>query len=471
MLQSEYIYVTLYNIFKQMKKDRKILIIDDDLVMLSTLRILLSDHFSVIKTSNKPENIDYLLELEDWDLVLLDMNFTAGASEGKEGLFWLQEIKKKLPDIVVVMITAYGDIKLAVEATKLGAQDFILKPWENEKLIATLHSAAELSESRKQISELSMHNKTLIRNSIQNKEIIGNSVKFRKLMVQLSKAAPSDANILLLGENGSGKDVIAKEIHNQSQRKNKAFVSVDMGSISENLFESELFGHKKGSFTDAISDYAGRFELANLGTLFLDEIGNLSLAMQSKILTALQQRSITPVGSNKAKIIDIRLICATNKDIKKMTELEEFRIDLLYRINTIELSVPPLRDRREDIELFVNHFLNQYSRKYGKINVGIKREVITILKNYNWPGNIRELENTIEKAVIMCDDKNISVGDINLDSTSKVANDVEPKTMDEIERYYLEKAIRKHANNITEVAKELNISRPSVYRKMMKYGL
>jgi two-component system, NtrC family, response regulator HydG len=449
----------------------KILIIDDDQVMLSTLRILLRDYFSVIKTTNKPENIDYLLELNEWDVILLDMNFSAGKTEGEEGLFWLKNIKAKMPETVIVMMTAYGGIKLAVEATKLGAQDFILKPWENEKLISTLQSAADLSASKRQISELKIHNETLIHNSNPSLEVIGASPKFKELIKKIDKAAPSDANILLLGENGSGKDVIARKIHKQSERKDKPFISVDLGSISESLFESELFGHKKGAFTDAASDYAGRFELANNGTLFLDEIGNLSLAMQSKILTVLQQREITAVGSNKPKSIDVRLICATNKNLKEMTDLGEFRIDLLYRINTIELIVPPLRERRGDIELFVNYFLSKFSKKYGKKNLKIGHDEIKSLKSYYWPGNIRELENTMEKAIIMADGNVVHFGDIGLSATSSIKEHDVPKTMDEIEKYYLERAIKKHESNITEVAKELNISRPSVYRKMTKYGL
>ncbi len=451
--------------------NRKILIIDDDQVMLSTLRILLGDYFSVIKTSNNPENINYLLELDEWDVVLLDMNFTAGASEGKEGLFWLKEIKKKLPEILVVMITAYGDIKLAVEATKLGAQDFILKPWENEKLVTTLISASDLSQSRKQISELKLHKNALIRNSSLRSKLIGDSVKFKELLNKVAKVAPTDANVLLLGENGSGKDVIAREIHNLSSRKDKAFIAVDMGAVTESLFESELFGHKKGAFTDAISDYAGRFDLANGGTLFLDEIGNLSLAMQSKLLTVLEQRKLNPVGSNKSKDIDVRLICATNRDIKKMVEAEEFRIDLLYRINTIELELPPLRIRTGDVELFANYFLKKFCKKYGKETISIGKDVIDLFKKYDWPGNIRELENTIEKSVIMCTSDTITEMDVSLSKGFSDVQDVEPKTMDEIEKHYLEKAIKNHGNNITKVAKELNISRPSVYRKMMKYGL
>ncbi|NLZ73986.1 MAG: sigma-54-dependent Fis family transcriptional regulator, partial [Bacteroidales bacterium] len=387
-----------------MKKGR-ILIIDDNKNVLNTLRILLSNYFEEVILLPSPNTLITTLKEKNPDVTLLDMNFSAGRNTGNEGLFWLSEIKKTNPDIPVVLFTAYADIELAVKALKEGATDFIVKPWDNAKLIATLQSAYALYQSRKEVKRLKEKQKGLSAEINRKEEICwGESQLMQDLFSKIEKVAPTDANILITGENGTGKEVVAKTIHNLSLRKKEPFVTVDMGSITSSLFESELFGHMKGSFTDAHADKLGKFEVADNGTLFLDEIGNLALTQQPKLLRTLQTREIIRIGSNQPIAVNIRLICATNANLFQAVKEGIFREDLLYRINTIHLEVPPLRERKEDIPQLADFFLNRYQKKYNKKDLTFSAEALEKLKKYIWPGNVRELQHAIEKAVILTDD-------------------------------------------------------------------
>jgi len=389
------------------KKEGKILVVDDNAGILSSLNQLLKYDFEEIHTISNPNVIPNRIRKDQFDVILLDMNFKASENTGNEGIFWLHEILKIDPNAIVILITAYGDIDLAVKAIKEGATDFISKPWDPNKLITTLQSGVKLRKAKKEVTELKNKQKAL-NNDINklNNSIIGSSEEIKKLLKKVQKVAETDANILIQGENGTGKELIAREIHRLSNRKNNSFISVDMGSVSETLFESELFGHVKGAYTDAKESRIGRFELANNGTLFLDEIGNLPLIMQSKILTILEQRKITPLGSNAEKDIDIRLISASNKDLLNLVDENLFREDLLYRLNTIELTIHPLRERGEDIIELAEYFVHKYSKQYQKQILKINSDSYKKLLQYQWPGNVRELKHTIEKAVILCE-KNI----------------------------------------------------------------
>ncbi|MZP56986.1 MAG: response regulator, partial [Bacteroidales bacterium] len=379
-----------------------ILVVDDNKSILATLDIMLSPVFNKVTLLPGPNQLITTLKKEEYNLVILDMNFSAGINTGNEGIYWLKRIKETDPDISVVMITAFGDIELAVNALKEGASDFILKPWDNEKLIATLKMAVQLNISKKMVTELSERETELKREiNKERRDIIGSSPGLLNIMNMVRKVARTDANVLITGENGTGKELIAREIHRLSARTKEILVTVDMGAISESLFESELFGHTKGSFTDAHENRAGKFETANKGTLFLDEIGNLSFHLQAKILAALENRQISRIGSNQLIPIDIRLICATNKNLDKMVSEGLFRQDLLYRINTIQIEIPPLRERGNDITILAEYFLNKYSRKYNKPNLKINQQANEKLLRYSWPGNIRELQHTLEKAVIL----------------------------------------------------------------------
>jgi DNA-binding NtrC family response regulator len=453
-------------------KEGHILVVDDNKNVLSALRILLGNYFEEVTLLSSPNALIYTLREKNPDIVLLDMNYSAGINSGNEGLYWLSEIKKTDTELPVVLFTAYADIELAVKALKEGASDFIVKPWDNAKLLATLQSALSLCKSRKEVKKL--REKQDILNSELNKDLDicwGESVVMQNLLIVIEKVAGTDANVLITGENGTGKEVIAKKIHQLSSRRNETLVSVDMGAITETLFESELFGHVKGAFTDAKSDRAGKFEAADGGTLFLDEIGNLNYVLQAKLLTALQSRQVTRVGSNKPVPVNIRLISATNRNLFEMVKKGEFREDLLYRLDTIQIEVPALRDRKEDIPLLSDFFLKRFTKKYNKADLTLSKTALSKLKNYSWPGNIRELEHAIEKAIILCDGKELQPSDFYMYNTENTTTVLETMTLDEMEKLLIEKALKKYNKNISAIASELGITRPTLYNKMKKYGL
>ena len=453
-------------------KKGNILIVDDNKNVLSALRILLSDYFENIVLLTSPNTLMSELRDKNPDVVLLDMNFSAGINSGNEGLFWLSEIKKADEELPVVLFTAYADIDLAVKALKGGAIDFVVKPWDNAKLLATLQSAYSLRQSRKEVKKL-REKQSVLNRDIQKEEDIcwGKSPAMQRLLTMIKKVAVTDANVLITGENGTGKELIAKMIHRYSPRAAETLISVDMGAVIETLFESELFGHVKGAFTDAKADRPGKFEAADGGSLFLDEIGNLSYPLQAKLLSALQTRHITRVGSNKSISVDIRLISATNKNLFKSVKEGEFREDLLYRINTIHLEVPPLRERREDIPQLADFFLRRLARKYGKSDLKLGEKTLCKLESYAWPGNVRELEHAIEKAVILSDNQELQPNDFYMRTPDETSFVVESFTLEEMEKILIEKALRKYDNNISAVAAELGISRPTLYSKIRKYKL
>ena len=453
-------------------KKGNILIVDDNKNVLSALRILLSDYFENIVLLTSPNTLMSELRDKNPDVVLLDMNFSAGINSGNEGLFWLSEIKKADEELPVVLFTAYADIDLAVKALKGGATDFVVKPWDNAKLLATLQSAYSLRQSRKEVKKL-REKQSVLNRDIQKEEDIcwGKSPAMQRLLTMIKKVAVTDANVLITGENGTGKELIAKMIHRYSPRAAETLIIVDMGAVTETLFESELFGHVKGAFTDAKADRSGKFEAADGGSLFLDEIGNLSYPLQAKLLSALQTRHITRVGSNKSISVDIRLISATNKNLFKSVKKGEFREDLLYRINTIHLEVPPLRERREDIPQLADFFLRRLARKYGKSDLKLGEKALCKLESYAWPGNVRELEHAIEKAVILSDNQELQPNDFYMRTPDETSFVVESLTLEEMEKILIEKALRKYDNNISAVAAELGISRPTLYSKIRKYEL
>jgi two-component system, NtrC family, response regulator HydG len=450
----------------------KILMVDDDEDVLLAAKMLLKKYgFHVIIEKN-PNKIPFLLNNDTYDVILLDMNFSKDTTSGKEGFEWLGVIKEKDPTAVVIMITAFGDVEMAVRALKEGATDFILKPWQNEKLIATISTAIKLKKSYNEVDKLKKAKQMLEEQISQPfKDIIGQSQPIKDVFNLIDKVAKTDANILILGENGTGKELVARAIHQKSLRKDNSFVSVDMGAITETLFESELFGHKKGAFTDAREDRPGRFELANGGTLFLDEIGNLSMSLQSKLLTALQSRNVTRVGSNTAMEVDIRLICATNMPLLQMVKEGRFRQDLLYRINTVEMQIPALYERVEDIPMLAIHFLNYYSKKYRKEVLSMTPEAITKLKKYPWPGNVRELQHALERAVIMADSNVLQESDFLFSRKGNDAAEADTLKLNEVERAAVVKAIQLHNGNISKAAEELGLTRASLYRRMEKYGV
>lgn len=457
------------------QKQGKILIVDDNEDLLKAAKMHLKRHFAQVDTEKNPEALPALMNNEDYDVILLDMNFTKDVSSGSEGYYWLERILQLDPSAVVVLITAYGDIQMAVKAIKAGATDFVIKPWENEKLLATLYSSMRLRESRDVIESLKIKNHEI--NQALNErysEIIGQSNAMQKIFQTIDRVAKTDANVLILGENGTGKELIARAIHRNSARKSENFVSVDLGSITETLFESELFGHKKGSFTDAKEDRAGRFELANNGTLFLDEIGNLSLPLQAKLLTVLQNRKVSRVGSNKDTPIDIRLICATNMPLYEMVKENRFRQDLLYRINTIEIEIPALRERFEDIPLLANHFLKHYASKYDKTVTKISEGAMARMHKHPWPGNIRELQHAIERAVILSGSSVLQPEDFNFAPSAGKEDGqlaLEQYNLEEVEKLLIRKVLKKYNGNITQAASELGLTRSSLYRRLEKYGL
>lgn len=453
-------------------KKGSILIVDDNKNVLSALRILLSTYFEKVHMISSPNLLMTSLREHNPDVVLLDMNYSAGINTGNEGLYWLTEIKKVDSEIPVVLFTAYADIELAVKALKEGASDFVVKPWDNAKLLATLQSALSLRESKKEIKKLK--EKQGVLNSELNREndiCWGNSKVMQNLLSMIEKVAVTDANVLVTGENGTGKELIARKIHNLSKRNRETLVSVDMGAITESLFESELFGHVKGSFTDAKTDRAGKFEAADNGTLFLDEIGNLNYTLQAKLLTALQSRQVVRVGSNDSIAVNIRLVSATNKDLFKMVKEGDFREDLLYRINTIQLEVPALRDRKEDIPQLAEFFLARFAKKYDKSVSKLDKSAIQKLTEYAWPGNVRELEHSIEKAVVLSDSEELSANDFYMRATEDRDAILDAITLEDMERILIEKALHRYDKNISAIAAELGITRPTLYSKMKKYGL
>jgi two-component system response regulator HydG len=450
----------------------KILIVDDDPDILTAARVVLRQKFEVVETENNLQRLNFLLQQNRYDVILLDMNYSSGKTSGNEGMFWLKQILTLDPQQQVVMITAYGDIKLAVEAMKEGAADFIVKPWENEKLEATVYAACQYARTKKELHQLK--NRQLHYNRMAYapaSEVMGDSPVIREVLNSVNKVAQTEANVLLLGENGTGKEMIASLIHHQSLRNAQPFIKVDAGALSSTLFESELFGHKKGAFTDAREDRIGRIELAHTGTLFLDEIGNLPLLLQVKLLSVLQNREIFPLGSNKAIPIDVRVISATNLDIHQAAKAGEFREDLLYRINTIEITLPPLRQRMEDIPLLANHFLQLYAVKYRKPNTTISDAAINHLQKYSWPGNVRELQHAIERAVIMSDHSELGKQDFLFSPRKETPGKKDAVSLDDLEKKAIMSALEKFRGNMSQVAKELGVGRTTLYRKIVKYGI
>ncbi len=456
------------------KKSGKILVIDDDEDILQAARLLLKQYVGQVYTEKSPGLIPSLLKNDNFDVIFLDMNFAKGATSGEEGFHWLDRILELDPSAVVVLITAYGDVEMAVRAIKEGAADFILKPWQNERLLATLSAALNLRQSRTEAKNLRSKQQQLSKDLDQPfHEFIGKSPAMQKVFSDIQKVAKTEANVLILGENGTGKELVARELHRQSPRAEEIFIGVDMGALSETLFESELFGHVKGAFTDAKGDRAGRFEVASGGTLFLDEIGNLPLTLQAKLLAVIENRKVTRLGSNKSLEIDVRLICATNLDIHEMVAKKKFRQDLLYRINTVEIRIPPLRERTEDIPLLAEHFLNVYAKKYSKPINKISSSTLKRLKKYKWPGNVRELQHAIERAVIMSESRVLQPSDFFFSTSESKENPHGPEKLDlsTLEKKAIGKALTKNNGNISQTAKELGISRASLYRRMEKYGL
>lgn len=463
---------------ENLMKPGKILIVDDDEDILTASRLLLRREFGDISTCKDPAEIPGLLAAHDFDVILLDMNFGPGESTGKQGLVWLDKILEIDPRMVVVMITAHGSLNTAVAAMKRGATDFIAKPWQNEKVVATVSTAVQLRRSRKETEILRQTNKVLLQETTAGSvQIIGESAEARKVMAVVERAGPTDANVLILGENGTGKELIARELHRQSKRRDGGFLTIDMGSISESLFESELFGHKKGAFTDASEDRLGRFQAANGGSVFLDEIGNLPLNLQAKLLRVLEQRKVTPVGSDESQDIDVRVIAATNVPAATLRNEDHFRQDLLFRLNTVEITVPPLRDRKDDILPIARHYAAIYSHKYGGTARVFSAEAEQALHEYAWPGNVRALRHAVERAIILSERDIIEPIDLQLDYTETATGRgnvaVAPTilNLDYLEKETIQKALRKHGFNISRAASELGLTRASLYRRMEKHDL
>ncbi|MCP4458139.1 MAG: sigma-54-dependent Fis family transcriptional regulator [Cytophagales bacterium] len=457
------------------KTKATILIIDDDEDVLLTARLLLKKQYDNVLTLNNPKEINQLISKTGIDLIVLDMNYRIGINDGKEGMYWLEHILSINSKIVVILMTAYGEVELAVNAIKLGAFDFILKPWSNEKFLATIHAGLKLSKSSREISILKHTNESLQQSSYEKfGPIIGESEPMQVVMNIVEKVSSTDANVLVLGENGTGKQHFAREIHKRSAKSNGPFIHVDLGSLSENLFESELFGHKKGAFTDAHEDKPGRFEMAENGTLLLDEIGNLPLNLQSKLLTVLQDRKVSRLGEGIERKLNARLIFATNAPLNQWVAEGKFRQDLLFRINTVEIEIPPLRDRTEDIPDFVNHYLEVFKEKYHKSHLKITSEAMKILLSHTWPGNVREIQHTIERGIIMADDNKIVPSDFNLttiQSESSSDNEFDNLNLQDIERLLVQKALDKYDSNISKAAKELGLTRAALYRRLEKFNL
>ncbi|WDE01738.1 sigma-54-dependent transcriptional regulator [Thalassomonas actiniarum] len=483
-----------------MKKEGRILIVDDDEDILTAGKLLLKRHFSHVSTCNLPEHIPAFIKDQHFDVILLDMNFGPGESSGAQGFYWLKKILTINPQSIIIMITAHGGVDVAVEAMKLGATDFIAKPWQNEKVIATVSTSVLLGRSRSEARELREANQALVQASNQagQQNIIGHSGVMQQVHSLIDRCAPTDANVLILGENGTGKELAAREIHNRSLRSNRIFMSVDLGAISETLFESELFGHKKGAFTGAGHDRVGRLKAADGGTLFLDEIGNLPLHLQAKLLTVLEQRQVTPLGANEAISFDVRVVSATNLDKAVLKSPEQFRQDLLFRLNTVEINLPPLRERPDDIEAIAQHYIDTYGKKYHKANQSMSAAALPAIKSYAWPGNIRELRHAIERAVILSQSEQLQPGDFQLEAAAEIAPApvsvkkaemaVQDKAATEsfssspqdlpqelnlevIEKQTIGQALKKYRYNISHTAKALGLTRAALYRRMEKHDL
>jgi two-component system response regulator HydG len=449
-------------------KNYSILVIDDDIDVLTAVRLLLKTQVTEVVTEKNPEKLPELLASRKFDLVLLDMNFNSSINTGNEGIFWLKRIKELQNSICVIMITAYGDIDLAVRSLKEGAADFVVKPWHNERLLTTIFETLEKNKSDRSKGA------GFIKNEVIGTELLGESEVMQDIFQKIDKVAPTDANMLILGENGTGKDLIAKAIHQRSLRSKMPFIKVDVGALTESLFESELFGHKKGAFTDAREDREGRFEAANGGTLFLDEIGNISLQQQAKLLSVLQNRQVIKLGSNQPSPIDIRLICATNLPLSELANEQRFRKDLIYRINTVEVTVPPLRKRQEDIVMLAKHFSKMYTNKYFRTDIEFDDSAIQKLKQYHFPGNVRELQYIIERAIIMADSETLSGDDLLFSPMEERADsneDEKEMKLSIVEKNTILRVIEKNNGNITKAAKELGLTRTALYRRLSKYDI
>jgi DNA-binding NtrC family response regulator len=451
-----------------------VLVVDDNEDVLLAAKLLLKQAPYTVHTEKNPESLPAILKNESVDVILLDMNYTRDVTSGTEGFHWLGKILEIDPLSVVILITAYGDIETAIRAIKSGAVDFVLKPWQNEKLLATLSSAMQLRRSRAKVRQLEVSQRHLSEAmDLPFHEMVGSSPAIQRVFHTIEKVAGTDANILILGENGTGKELVARAIHRRSPRADEVFITVDMGAVPETLFESELFGHVRGSFTDARADRAGKFEAAASGTLFLDEIGNLSVAMQAKLLRVLETRQVARVGSNQAVPFDIRLICATNKSIQEGIRTNTFRQDFLYRINTVEIHLPPLRERREDIPLLADYFIERISRKYGKPLQRVEAQALRKLEQYAWPGNIRELQHTVERAVILHEAASYRPQDFILAAQDTGSDRIvlDDLDLEEAEKILLRKALTLHQGNVSKAAEALGLTRTSLYRRMEKYGL
>lgn len=451
----------------------RILVVDDNINILNSLEQLLKHDFEEVKTISNPNQIINLIKGNLYDVVLLDMNFKAGINTGNEGFFWMKEMLKIDPNAIVILITAYADIELAVRAMKDGAVDFVAKPWDPAKLIATLQSAVQLRKSKLEVKTLRQKTNELSAEvSRSSEEIIGTSEKIREVLEIVSKIASTDTNVLLIGENGTGKELIARQIHQKSERSSAPFISVDVGSLSETLFESELFGHERGSFTDAKSERIGRIEIASNGTLFLDEIGNISYSQQAKLLSVLENHRFSRIGSNVDIETNFRLISATNKNISELIKHNLFREDLFYRINTIQIVIPPLRERKEDIPLIVDYYLRKYSKKYAKETIKISGRAVDKLNQHSWPGNIRELRHAVERAVVLADSPILSPENFFIQSQDlPESNQIDTFCLEEIERRVLVKVMKYTNGNLSKAAKLLDISRTTLYSKMQRHGL
>lgn len=447
-------------------KTASILVVDDDLDVLTALRLLLKPHVKEVVTEKNPNNIPNHLSKYDFDMVILDMNFSGLIHTGNEGIFWLNKIKKDHPEVATILMTAYADIDLAIKGLKQGASDFLVKPWDNHKIIQTITTILSSKKSKE---------KTTKGFQATSVEIIGTSNVMEDVFIKLKKVAPTDANVLILGENGTGKDLIARAIHDHSSRKNYPFIKVDVGALTASLFESELFGYKKGAFTDAREDRQGRFEAANKGTLFLDEIGNITLGQQVRLLTVLQNRQVTPLGSNEAIPIDIRLICATNVEAHVLADEKKFRKDLIYRINTVDITLPPLKEREDDLLELAQYFVSFYTEKYNRNNFIIDPGFISKLKKHDFPGNVRELQYVVERAVIMTEGMHLKAEDLVFSSIerSNTTQRSEPKSfnLDEVEKNTILTVLEKHKGNVSKSAKELGITRAALYRRLEKYEI
>jgi DNA-binding NtrC family response regulator len=453
--------------------DARILVVDDNEDILQAARLLLKRHFATVQTLSDPAHLATLAKRGSFDVLLLDMNFSPGADSGAEGMARLAEVLEIDPGAVVVMVTAHGDVELAVEAMKKGAADFVTKPWENERLLATLMAALNLRRSRLEAAELRQRNSGLASATLAQSDMIGTSPAMLRVFGAIRRTAPTEANVLILGENGTGKELAAREIHRLSSRANEVFLRVDMGALSPPLFESELFGHRRGAFTDAKQDRTGYFRAATGGTLFLDEIGNVPLTLQSKLLTVLERREVVPVGAEKPEPIDVRLVCATNLGRDRLADENLFRQDLLYRINTVEITLPPLRERPEDIPMLLEHYAALYSQKYNLPAKRLSAVLIDRLSGWSWPGNVRALRHAVERAVILSEGALLDVADFPLAQSGRSA-DASPSgisPLDDIEKAAIIQALERHQNNVSRAAEALGLTRASLYRRMEKYGL